>query len=106
MIKTFDTNIIQHKCKLCQDVLMESGYLRFPGVKEIKMVGTWKKENYFVKMLRHPLDPSKIICLDVHCKCDKCGTDQVFIVATTLDDKRKINIQYNKIGSSQGKLYT
>jgi hypothetical protein len=98
-------DIRQYECKRCKDVLMESGCFRMEGVKEIRMVGTWRKENYHVRTLTHPMDPSKIICIDVYCKCDRCGHDNQFIVATTFDDKKKIRVQYNRLSEGKGKLY-
>ena len=106
MVNTFLKGIRQYKCRLCRDVLMESGCFRFPGMKEIRMVGTWRKENYMIRTLTHPLDPSRIITIDVHCKCNKCGTNNAFIVATALDDKSKIRVQYNRLAEARGKLYT
>jgi hypothetical protein len=70
------------------------------------MVGSWRKENYGIRTLTHPLDPKRIICIDVHCKCDRCGTDNIFVIGTALDDKHKIKVNYNHIEGGRGKLYT
>jgi hypothetical protein len=104
-INTFNPDIRQHKCRTCKDVLMESGYLRFHDTKEIRMVGTWKKENYGIHTISHPLRPGKIICIDVHCICNKCGSKNIIMVATGLDDKSKIKIKYNKLEQAAGRLY-
>jgi hypothetical protein len=92
---------------------MESGCFRQEGMKEIRMVGSWRKENYGIKYLYHPADAllpeakRRIISIDVFCKCDKCGTDNQFIVATVLNNPHGgIKVQYNKISGGQGKLYT
>jgi hypothetical protein len=106
ILNTFSKGAIkEYKCKRCKDVLMESGCFRFPGMKEIRMVGSWRKENYRVRTLTHPLDPAKIICIDVFCKCDRCGLDNQFIVATALDDKKKIRVNYNALSHGHGKLH-
>jgi hypothetical protein len=51
------------------------------------------------------MDPTKIICIDVFCKCDRCGKDSQFIVATTFDDKKKIRVSYNALSEGHGKLH-
>ncbi len=107
LLNTFSKGAIkEYPCKRCKSILMESGCFRFPGMKEIRMVGSWNKSNYHVRTLTHPLDPSKIICIDVFCKCDRCGLDNQFIVATALDDKKKIRVNYNALSQGHGKLHT
>ena len=113
LLNTFSKGAIkEYPCKQCKSILMESGCFRFPGMKEIRMVGSWRKENYHVRTLTHPMDAllpeskRRIICIDVFCKCDKCGMDNQFIVATTLDDKKKIRVQYNALSQGNGKLCT
>ena len=98
-------DIREHKCKRCGDVLFESGCFRFPGQKEIRAVKAWRKEAYHIRTLTHPMDPTKIICIDVFCKCDRCGRDSQFIVATTFDDKKKIRVNYNALSQGRGKLH-
>lgn len=106
ILNTYPKIIRQYKCRICQDVIMESGNFRLPNVKEIRMVGSWHKENYGIRTLTHPLDPKRIIAIDVHCKCNRCGTNNIFMVATALDDKKKIRVQYNRLEEARGKLYT
>ena len=106
-LNTFSkSDIRQYECKRCGKVLMESGCFRFPGVKEIRMVGTWRKENYGIRTLTHPLRPGQIIAIDVHCLCDNCGKKSIFMVATALDDKKKIRVVYNRLEEGRGRLYT
>ncbi len=106
-------DIRQHFCKVCKDVLMESGCFRQEGMKEIRMVGSWHKDNYHIRYLYHPadallpVDMRRIISIDVFCKCDKCGTDNQFIVSTVLNNPSGgIKVTYNKISGGQGKLFT
>ena len=106
LLNTFNKGIIrQYKCRRCGDILMESGCFRFPGVKEIRMIGTWRKENYGIRTLEHPLKPGVIIAIDVHCICNRCGVKNIIMVATAFDDKKKIRIQYNKLEEARGVLH-
>ena len=106
-LNTFDKGIIrQHKCKRCGAVLAESGCFRFPGQKEVRMVGAWRKETTYARVLKHPMDPSRIIAIDLHCRCNRCGISNVVMIAAAFDDKKKIRLQYNRLQEAQGVLHT
>jgi len=100
----FQKRIIKHKCKVCGLALCESGYLRRPDVKEVRMLGAWKKENYRIKTLASPFNPRHIISIDLSCRCSNCGMPNTFILATGLDSVNKIKVQYNQIVHGQGVL--
>ena len=102
--KFFDKQIKQHQCRICKAVVIESGYLRSSNMKEIRAVNVWKKD-IKIKTLTHPLDRSRLIAIDVACACSNCGSDNLFIIATALDDKSKIRVMYNKLFQRHGKLY-
>ena len=101
-ISSHKANIIQHKCKKCQAVILESGNLRDERIKEVRALGVWKKGEIFCNQIKHPFMQDRIIAILYHCICKNCGEKNCFNIAT--GGKFGVKMEYDHLKTEQGKL--
>ena len=101
-IKTFTPKILQHKCKRCKSVILESGNIRDPHIKEVRANGIWRKGEIWVNQIKHPLFHDRIIALLYHCICKVCGEQNCFNIAT--GGKFGVKLEYDHLKTEQGRM--